>query len=162
SRLQFVRFDTGQDITRPLAELAEALRQDLDWIREHTRLGELAKAWMAASGVAAPEITDAQRAFIKASEGAETTRLAKERAQLKRTPPQQGRTAWLVAAVALLVLATAGYVTWQSYEVARREINVFTARATDAMHDEQFDRAMRYALQAYPARGRLPWITPFS
>ena len=30
------------------------------------------------------------------------------------------------------------------------------------MHDEQFDRAMRYALQAYTARGRLPWTTPFS
>src|SRR5215475_11039687 len=59
SRLQFVRFDTGRGITRPLAELAEALRQDLDWIREHTRLGELARRWMAASGVAAPEITDA-------------------------------------------------------------------------------------------------------
>ena len=34
SRLQFVRFDIGRGITRPLAELAEALRQDLDWIRE--------------------------------------------------------------------------------------------------------------------------------
>jgi hypothetical protein len=46
-RLQFVRFDTGRGITRPLAELAEALRQDLDWIREHTRLGELARRWNA-------------------------------------------------------------------------------------------------------------------
>src|SRR5262245_55897798 len=41
SRLQFVRFNEGRGITRPLAELAEALRQDLDWIREHTRLGKL-------------------------------------------------------------------------------------------------------------------------
>ena len=61
-----------------------------------------------------------------------------------------------------LVVAMVGYVTWQSYDVAKREINVFTARATDALNDEQFDRAMRYALQAYPARGRLPWTTPFS
>jgi TIR domain len=45
SRLQFVRFDTGRGITRPLAELAEALQQDLDWIREHTRVGELARRW---------------------------------------------------------------------------------------------------------------------
>src|SRR5215831_16696474 len=156
SRLQFVRFDTGQGITRPLAELAEALRQDLNWIREHTRLGELAKAWMAASGVAAPEITDAQRAFVGASEDAESA-TAQE-----ATGQQRKRAARLLWGVAGLVLATAGYVSWQSYEVARREINVFTARATDAMHDEQFDRAMRYALQAYPARGRLPWTTPFS
>src|SRR5262249_43376856 len=44
-RLQYVRFDTGRGITRPLTELAEALRQDLDWIREHTRLGEIATRW---------------------------------------------------------------------------------------------------------------------
>jgi hypothetical protein len=55
-----------------------------------------------------------------------------------------------------------GYVSWQSYDVARRELNVFTARAADALHDQQFDRAERYALQVYPARGRLPWTTPFS
>jgi hypothetical protein len=30
------------------------------------------------------------------------------------------------------------------------------------MKEEQFDRAMRYALQAYPPRGHIPWITPFS
>ena len=106
SRLQFVRFDTGRGITRPLAELAEALRQDLDWIREHTRLGELAqrwegrrrpeslllrgddldaaKAWMATRKAAAPEITDAQRAFVGASEEAEAKRLGNERAQLER------------------------------------------------------------------------------
>jgi hypothetical protein len=61
-----------------------------------------------------------------------------------------------------LVLAMVGYVTWQSYDVARREINVFTARAMEALNDQQFDRAMRYALQAYPAQGSLPWTTPFS
>ena len=74
----------------------------------------------------------------------------------------RGVSRWLLGGVAVLVLAMVGYVTWQSYDVARREINVFTARAAEALHDEQFDRAMRYALQAYPARGRLPWTTPFS
>src|SRR6185295_16478571 len=46
-RLQFVRFDTGPGITRPLMQLAEALRHDLNWIREHTRLGDLAAHWQA-------------------------------------------------------------------------------------------------------------------
>src|SRR3954454_4618374 len=45
SRLQFVRFESGRGLNRSLAELAEALRLDLDWIREHTRLGELAARW---------------------------------------------------------------------------------------------------------------------
>jgi len=77
------------------------------------------------------------------------------------TARQQRRIAWLLGAVAVLVLAMVGYVTWQSYDVARRELNVFTARATNARNGEH-DLAMRYALQAYPARGRLPWTTPFS
>jgi len=55
-----------------------------------------------------------------------------------------------------------GYVTWKDYDVAKRELNVFTARATEAMKDEQFDRAMRYALSAYVARGSISWFTPFS
>src|SRR5215469_5090876 len=106
SRLQFVRFDTGRGITRPLAELAEALRIDLDWVREHTRLGELAarwegrkrpeslllrgddleaaKTWIATRKVGAPEITDAQRAFISGSDEAEARRLGSEREQLER------------------------------------------------------------------------------
>ena len=79
------------------------------------------------------------------------------RSAQEATARQQRRAARLLWGVAALVLAMLGYVTWQSYDVARREINVFTARATDALNDEQFDRAMRYALQAYPARGRLPW-----
>src|SRR5262249_59878523 len=107
---------------------------------------------------------------------AEATRLRKERAQLeaigraqdataqqqRRAARLQRRIAWLLGGVAVLVLVMIGYATRQSYDVTRREINVFTARATDALNDEQFDRAMRYALEAYPARGRLPWTTPFS
>src|SRR5262249_57150438 len=100
SRLQLVRFD-NRGLARPLAELAEALRLDLDWIREHTRLGELAarwlsrgkpeslllrgddldaaKAWAAARKSAAPAITEEQRALLDASEEAETARLGRER-----------------------------------------------------------------------------------
>jgi hypothetical protein len=156
SRLQFVRFDTGRGITRPLAELAEALRQDLDWIREHTRLGELArrwegrtrpeslllrgddldaaKAWMATRKVGAPEITDAQRALITASEEAEAKRLGNERAQLEREKAQlaeikgaQARTArmqritrWAFAAVAAVILIAGGIVGWLQADEAQK------------------------------------------
>jgi WD40 repeat protein len=190
SRLQFVRFD-GRGLARPLAELAEALRLDLDWIREHTRLGELAarwqarekpeslllrgddldaaKAWAAQRKAGAPEVTEAQRAFLHASEEAESARLSKERAQLEEmrlaqvaTARHQKRAARLLWGVAALVLAVFGYVTWQAYDVSRRELAVFTSLAAQAMKEGHFDRAMRYALQAYSARGSLPWLTPFS
>lgn len=103
-RLQFVRFDRG--FARPLSELAAALRVDLQWIREHTRLEELAsrwnrrgrpeslllrgdeidatKTWMAARNAAAPEISDAQRALVKASDEAERVRLGKSAHTLRR------------------------------------------------------------------------------
>jgi hypothetical protein len=97
-RRQFIRFDAGPGITRPLSQLADALRQDLDWIREHTRIGELAGRWegrgrpeslllrgddLAAAQVwldqrttEAPIITDLMRAFIAASKEAELAHLA--------------------------------------------------------------------------------------
>src|SRR5262249_13912815 len=143
-RLQFVRFDTGRALTRSIAELAEALRVDLDWIREHTRLSELttlwsarkrpeslllrgddldaAKVWIAKRHEAAPPITEAQRTFIAASEAAESARLGKERAQIRRA----ARLLWSIAA---LVLVMIGYIIWKDYDLAKRELNVFTARA---------------------------------
>jgi formylglycine-generating enzyme required for sulfatase activity len=126
-RRQFVRFDTGLGINRPLAQLAEALRQDLDWIREHTRLGELAARWesrgrpdwlllrgddlVGAQSWAdqrkpeAPAIADAMRAFIAASKDAEALDLA-------RSKSAQRRVRWtevlaVICALALVVAVTA-------------------------------------------------------
>src|SRR6516164_3426514 len=120
SKLQFIPFHTAPGIMRPLRELTEALRVDLEWIREHTRVAELAtrwdrrgrpesfllraddlgaaKAWIATRKTAAPEITGEQRAFVKASEEAEATRLRKERVQHRRI-------AWLLGIVAVLLIA---------------------------------------------------------
>src|SRR5262249_18273934 len=134
-RLQFVRFDSGTGFARPLSQLAEALRVDLQWIREHTRLGEMAtrwdkrgrpkslllpageidgaRAWMEVRNAAAPEITDAQRAFVKASEEAESARLDQEREQLKATVRQQRRIAWLLGGVAVLMGGSIlGLIAW--------------------------------------------------
>src|SRR5262245_54195637 len=60
------------------------------------------------------------------------------------------------------MLAMFGYLTWQGYDVSRREMSVFTSLAAQALNEGRFDRAMRFALQVYPARGSLPWLTPFS
>src|SRR5215470_16753964 len=184
SRLQFVRFDTGRGITRPLAELAEALRQDLDWIREHTRLGELAarwegrarpeslllrgddlgaaKAWMAARKAGAPEITDAQRALISASEEAEAKRLGNEREQLEREKAQvaeikaaqshtarlQRITRWAVAAVGAVVLiagATVGYLQWdKARQLARQEVALAESRQQLAVSTQKLAEAQAH------------------
>lgn len=89
-------FGTGQ------ARLVDALSVDVDWLREHTRLEELAarwnvngqptdqlvvrgselsgyKAWRDRRPANAPELTDLQRNFLGASEEAETARESKAR-----------------------------------------------------------------------------------
>ncbi|MCW5665326.1 MAG: TIR domain-containing protein [Piscinibacter sp.] len=100
-RLNFIDFGAGQSFTRALGRLAEALRVDLAWIREHTRLaalaarwaergrdealllrgGELqaAQDWIALWHAGAPPPTDAQRALIAASAEANAARDNQER-----------------------------------------------------------------------------------
>ena len=110
-RRQFVDFSQGSGITRPLRELADALHRDLEWIREHTRLGELsarwqarnrpeslllrgddldaAKAWIVKRRAEAPEITNLQHEFVGASEKAEDARLIAQRKQLEEIAAAQ-------------------------------------------------------------------------
>ena len=114
-RLQFIHFDTGAGMARQLLQLTQALRVDLDWIREHTRLANLAarwhargrpeslllrgddlsavRAWAATREPAAPEITDLQRAFINSSDEAESARVSRERKQLEELARAQQATA---------------------------------------------------------------------
>ena len=54
-RLNYIFFTEGLSFAKPLTELATALWLDVEWIREHTRLGEAAARWQAkmqASGAA--------------------------------------------------------------------------------------------------------------
>jgi formylglycine-generating enzyme required for sulfatase activity len=144
-RRQFIRFDAGPGITRPLAQLADALRQDLDWIREHTRIGELAgrwqarghqesillrgddlaaaQAWLEQRTTEAPIITDLMRAFIAASKEAELAHLAKSNATQRRIIQMQALVSVLLAAI---IAALIGWINqdylrqqWRWYTITR-------------------------------------------
>jgi hypothetical protein len=110
-RLNYIFFNESHSFARALGQLADALRVDLDWIREHTRLAELASRWQARGGLdvlllrgaeldaanawlagwksGAPEVTDHHRAFIAASSEAETARKNQERQQLEEMAKAQ-------------------------------------------------------------------------
>jgi formylglycine-generating enzyme required for sulfatase activity len=129
-RRQFIHFDTGPGITRPLTQLADALRQDLDWIREHTRLSELAQRWDSRDRPASlllrndelavaqawaerwkpgtPTVTDVVQRLITASKSQE----ALDRAQSKAVRHRMRWTEFLAAAFGLAAfLAIVGW--WQ-------------------------------------------------
>ena len=108
-RLNYVFFREGQSSLKPIAELATALRQDVEWIREHTRLTEIAVRWEARRQVGgaaddlllrgddlkevaawaarrkenAPEITALQRSYLAASESYATSLADAERKRLE-------------------------------------------------------------------------------
>jgi hypothetical protein len=103
-QLNYIFFDRPLTFIPPLKDLATALRTDLEWIREHTRIGEAAlrwdtrgrnealllrgeelaaaNAWLAAQPQFAPEPTLLHHEFIKAAEDAEAARTSAERQRL--------------------------------------------------------------------------------
>lgn len=102
-RLNYIHFTVGHSFARSLGQLANAIGLDIDWIREHTRLGELALRWNErrqpdalllrgeelASGQAwmenwqpeLPSPTNIHRQFIAASADAHERRESLERQQ---------------------------------------------------------------------------------
>jgi TIR domain/Trypsin-like peptidase domain len=119
-RLNYIYFNEGRSITKSLGELANALRIDLDWIRQHTRFAELAanwegkgrspsllllggeiddaKAWLVKKPKNAPQITIQQQAFIDASIQ------AAEEAQKRDLALQWRAKSAMYAAIVILVM----------------------------------------------------------
>lgn len=139
---QFVRFDGGAGFARPLGQLAEALRQDIDWIREHTRLSELAARWDArgrpealllrgddlagtrlwadSHSPSAPLITDLIRAYIASSTDAEAASFAKSYTIQRRLIRMQT----LLSAFSLLVII--GLIGWINQSYLKEEWRWYT------------------------------------
>lgn len=138
-RLNYIYFTRGRSFGAGLKQLTTALRTDIDWIREHTRLGDMAarwrersndesllmrgaeldaaQTWLAAWKPGAPEPTASQREFISASEAAETSRNNEQRKQLdKLIAVQRSRARLLVglALVSLIAIGAVGGLLWNS------------------------------------------------
>lgn len=133
-RLNYIFFSgEGKTFAGGLAELAAALRTDINWIREHTRLADLAtrwaargqaaelllrgsdidaaNQWMAGKPITAPPITDEQADFIKASSD------ARAEAERRRKRARAGLLT-AVSAVAVGFAGLAALAGWQ-WTVAR-------------------------------------------
>ena len=81
---------------------------------------DAAKAWVSKRKIEAPEITDLQRAFLKASEEAEAARIAESRVA-------QGRTRRMRALLAaLFVSIVVGVVGWINQSYLKEQMNWFT------------------------------------
>jgi formylglycine-generating enzyme required for sulfatase activity len=160
-KLQFVRFDNDAGFARPLRQLTEALRQDIVWIREHTRIGERAARWnsreratslllrgdelgAARNWIAnrlpdAPAITEIQRNYLDASEIADR----REREELHRARQHRQRMRAIAVALFLTTVGGVSLAIWSN----RPFFNAAASRATDRwwsqVLSEQAERNLR-------------------
>jgi WD40 repeat protein len=182
AKLNYVFMRPGDDVDREFDDLVAALLMDLPWLREHTRLGELARRWRATDesepgrGEAlllrgheladaelwissrpreAPEPTDLHRSFIQQSRRGEQARILHEKEQIAARQRAQRKATVRLWCFFAACIAAASYAAWQSRETDKREAKIMTSLADKAMAEGHYDRAMRIALRALPTKGEL-------
>ncbi|MDP1557111.1 MAG: toll/interleukin-1 receptor domain-containing protein [Hyphomonas sp.] len=158
SRLNFVFFDGGRSFARGLAELAGALRVDAGWIREHSRIGGLARRWeargrpeeallrgeeldhardwSAAKPLSAPDLTDVHRDYIAASLA------AREAADREARAKRRGAVV-ISMLVALGMSLLAAGAMWQAYKAYAARAEAFEARSKAEFLQLKADDARR-------------------
>lgn len=148
--LNYVRFDEGRSFMAGLISLRRALSEDLDWVREHTRLLtraqewdaagrienrllsgpdiEAAKAWLAGRPSDAPPPLELHHDYISASEHAENARLSVERKQaqeLKDAVAHAKRSFVIAAGLAVVASVAGGIAAWQWTIASQNEADYF-------------------------------------
>jgi len=140
SRLNYIFADEEGAFDTAFRILCQALESDMDWIREHTRLGELAarwrernrasalllrgsdltsaEAWSARPPREAPELTDLHRAFIAFS---------------RRSSTRRRRAAFSVAAASIAVIAGIGTLAYFNSQEAQKQERVASMRAGETL-----------------------------
>lgn len=164
-KLNYVFFNAGQSFSKSLGELAQALRADSGWIREHTRYGELAtrwiernqpntlllrgneldeaKKWATSRPISAPEVSANQQQYLEASAKTQEVELA-TKARL-RWRVQVGLA---LASLLLALLASFSLFQWQRAEQAKGLLAATNVRLE-----------RKLALRAAP-RGYVPYDVP--
>lgn len=144
SKIQYIFFTDEAQFEAAADKLAKALRTDADWLREHTRLGDLARRWVERGRPddalirgqdlkdaefwvgrkpdEAPAPSEQHREFLTAS------RLGQE----QRTKRERSQSAWLFrasvgAGVFALVAAGAAYAWYQANIIATGTCSVADA-----------------------------------
>jgi formylglycine-generating enzyme required for sulfatase activity len=123
SRLNFISFEDEARFEESAEKLVRALTTDIEWIRKHTELGELARHWSEVgrpSGLLlrSPALDDAEQWFVRQPQGAppptEATRafVIESRKAEMLARARRRRIAALVG-VLVLLLITAGIGWWK-------------------------------------------------
>lgn len=174
-RLNYIYFSEGNSYSVSLGKLAAALRLDLDWVREHTRLTELAerwrargeseslllrggeldavRAWRTKRSAGSPEITDTQQAFFSASEAAESASLKRERSR-RRVLIISLVSATVVFAGLAGVAAIFGLAADHNARLARQAVARSLIERVWAIEDSERELAIKYVMAGVGIEGQ--------
>lgn len=170
-RLHYIFFTAGTSFTKSLSELAAALRTDVDWIREHTRLAEealrwrsrnypesmllrgldldSARQWLTAWKLPSPEPTELHRQFVSASEDLANAAVARERS---RRQMQVAILSVFTGTLTVLSLAAGAMFLGERSARQREAIALTAATRATAIAREQQGIAARNEAEALRAR----------
>lgn len=140
SKINYLFFDRPDGFDVQVDELVHALQTDLTWVREHTRLGELAHRWeqrqrSRALLVRAQELQDAEHwlASHPASAPEPTTSHWQFLAESRKAATRRQRSVVLGSlTVALMALGLAGLALWQRNVAVQNETAALAARSAEA------------------------------
>lgn len=170
ARLNYIFVDDDALFEQALSRLYAACDVDIAWVREHTRLVELAshwnadgrkdaalqrsevlaasEAWLGRRQPLAPVVPEVLTAYLQASRASETAAFARERLRLRRMRRLQlGVGALVVAAAIIVFVAGLGAARLISGLGAQRAATLMEL-ARVASDQGLYDRAARYALVA--------------
>ena len=154
ARLNYVFFRQQDDFDQAVAELVAALNLDVGWVREHTRLGELAGRW---AGLSRPSTLVLRGGELEAAEQwlADQPREAPSPSALHRELIASSRRAasrrqrfWLAGALGVAVVS-GGLAVWaevnrQQAVAQRQRVERILERTTEATRDLVVNVANRY------------------
>lgn len=178
SKLNYIDFTSTGRFDDSCAILINALTTDIEWLKEHTRLSNIAlrwderghptdallrggdldeaDGWAAKRPLNAPIVTDVVRKFITASRLYQRQLEEREEQRLAQVRRFQKRASFALAGVAAIVCVASVLAFSQSRSASLKESLVLSRLAQDAMDYKMYDRAMRLAILGTPPPGSLP------
>jgi WD40 repeat protein len=160
AKINYLFFDPPNDFERQSDALARALQTDLVWLKEHTRLGELARRWdvhkrPGALLLRGQELPDAERWIASHPRGAPepTDTLREFIAQSRRGAVQRRNVLMSGLSVGLLIaLGLAGLAYWQR-GIAIEQEGIAQVQRKSA--EEQRDLAEQRRVEAVHQRANM-------
>jgi WD40 repeat protein len=166
-RLNFISFENAEQFDERMDRLAEALVTDIDWVRKHTELGEVARRWSEAGRpgphgllLRSPVLEEAERWIGARPRNAPPPPEATQAfiAESRRAATQRRNTLTASLGAGLVVaLGLAGLTYWQWGVAAERRDEALIAqsrflmdRSTQQRGIGNFSTSVNFAMEALP------------